>query len=68
MNLQIEQKKLETELLKVTASRSEMELRLMEREAELQRLRDNLVVQQEKEAELQARLDELKSGKKGDSK
>lgn len=63
MGVAIEAKRIETELLKVTAAKAEMELRILEREEELDRLRGNLQVQDAKIEELKTKLSEIKSGK-----
>jgi len=52
----IDKKRKELELIKVSASRAEMEFRIFEKEEEIQRLKDNIEIQLKKEAELKEEL------------
>lgn len=52
----LERKKIEVELLRVNASKEEMNLRILESEDQISRLRDNIKIQEVKEQELQAKL------------
>lgn len=50
---ELEKKKLEKELYQVKGARLELEYKIMEREQEIQRLRDHVVIQLEKEKDLE---------------
>lgn len=52
----LEIKKLKVELLRVSAAKGEMELRVEERMEEIKRLQDNIKIQEEKEKELLEKL------------
>jgi hypothetical protein len=54
-------KKLQVELKRVDAAKEEMEQRIMERMEEVQRLEDNIKIQQAKIEEIQAKLVEAKT-------
>lgn len=51
-------KRMELELIKVAAARAEMEFRIEERLEDINRIKDNIKIQLDKEAELQAKVDE----------
>lgn len=55
----LELKKLQVELLRVSAAKGEMELRICERMDEIQRLEEHLKVQEAKEIELKAKIAEM---------
>lgn len=59
MNLDLKRKQLE--LIKVTASRHELEFRIFEKEDEIERLRNNIKIQDEFIIKLQKELEELSS-------
>jgi hypothetical protein len=46
------------DLIKVAAARAEMEFKVEERLEDIQRIKDNIKVQLDKEAELQAKISE----------
>jgi hypothetical protein len=52
----LELKKLQVELLRVSAAKAEMELRIAERLEEIQRLEDNIKISEAKETELQEKI------------
>ena len=52
----LEIKKLQVELMRVQSAKSDMELRIMERQEEIQRLEDNIKIQLAKEEEIQSQL------------
>ena len=52
----LEIKKLSVELLRVSAAKAELELRVYERMDEIQRIEDSIKVSEAKEAELQEKL------------
>lgn len=54
----IEKKRLETELLRVTAGKAELELTILEREADIERLRANIENQNKRISEIQEKLRE----------
>lgn len=58
--MSLEIKKKQTELLRVQAARAELELKIMEREQDIERLRDAIKIQTDKEAELTESLKTLK--------
>lgn len=53
---ELEKKKLEKELYQVKGARLELEYKIMEREQEIQRLRDHVVIQLEKEKDLESQF------------
>lgn len=53
----LELKKIKVELLNVAAARATLELRIEEYHDNIRRLEDNIVIQQAKEQELQAKID-----------
>jgi len=50
-------KRMKLELIKVAAARHELEFRVEERLDDINRLKEHIKVQQDKEAELQAKID-----------
>lgn len=54
-------KRMKLELLKVAAARAELEFRVDERLDEINRIKDHIKVQLDKEAELQAKITEAAS-------
>lgn len=54
----LELKRMKLELVKVAAARAEMEFRIEERLEDINRLKDNIRIQLEKEAELRAKIEE----------
>jgi hypothetical protein len=48
----LEKKKKEAELMRVRAARMELEIKIAEREEEIARIRDHILVQENKEIEL----------------
>lgn len=54
----LELKKTKLELLKVSAAKAEIEFRIDERLDEIERLKQHVKVQEEKEQELMARIEE----------
>lgn len=59
----LELKKLQVELLRVGAAKAEMELRIHERQEEIERLLEHIKTQEAKEAELKAKLAEVAASK-----
>lgn len=55
-NLEI--KKIRAELARVTAAKLEMDMRIEERSQEIERLKEHMLIQEEKEKELAAKLEE----------
>lgn len=55
----LEIKKIQVELLRVSAAKAEMELRIAERMDEITRLEANIKISTEKEDELKAKLSEM---------
>ena len=55
----LELKKLQVELLRVSAAKAEMELRIAERMDEIQRIEDSIAVSEAKEIELKAKIAEM---------
>lgn len=53
----IEIKRLNVELARVSANRLEMELRIEERLAEIEAIKKNILVQEQREQELRAKLE-----------
>jgi hypothetical protein len=53
----LELKKTKVELLKVSAAKAELELRVEERLEEIERIKDNIKIQEKKEVELQSKID-----------
>lgn len=58
---QLELKRIKLELVKVAAARAELEFRVEERLDEINRIKDNIKIQLDKEAELQGRIDAEKA-------
>ena len=56
--LPLELKRMKLELIKVAAARAEMEFRIEERLEDINRIRDNIKLQLDKEVELKAKIDE----------
>lgn len=56
----LELKKTEVELLRVSAAKAELEFRIMEREQDIQRMKDNIAISELKEVELQEKIKGLK--------
>lgn len=54
----LEIKRMKLELVKVAAARAELEFRVEERMDEINRIRDHIKVQLDKEAELQTKISE----------
>jgi hypothetical protein len=54
----LELKRMQVELLTVSARKAELELRIHERMEEIERLQEHIAVQEAKEAELSAKLAE----------
>ena len=57
----LELKKMQVELLRVSAAKGEMELRIHERMDEIARIEEHLKIQEAKEVELQAKIAEMQS-------
>lgn len=53
----LELKKIKVELLRVSAAKAELELRIEEYQDNINRLQDNIAIQKTKEDELQAKID-----------
>jgi hypothetical protein len=51
-------KRIKLELLKVSAAKAELEFRIEERLEEIERIRGHIKIQEDKEIELQAKIDE----------
>lgn len=56
----LEIKKTEVELFKVQASRMELEFKIMEREQDILRIKENIKIQLAKEEELKQKLQDMK--------
>lgn len=56
MQSKLEIKKLEVELLRVSASKAELELRIHERMDEIDRLNEHIAISEAKEKELKSKL------------
>lgn len=56
----LELKKKEVELMKVTCAKAEMEMKIFEFEENIQRLKDNIKVQEDKMSSLEQEINELK--------
>ncbi len=54
----LEIKRLKLELVKVSAAKAELEFRIEERLEDIARLRDNISIQENREKELQDKIDE----------
>lgn len=54
----LELKKIKLELIKVNAAKAELEFRIDERLEEIERIKSHIQVQEDKEAELQAKIAE----------
>jgi len=61
VSIAIDIKRIQVELSKVVAARSEMELKILEREEEVSRLRSGLSIQDAKIVELEAKISDLQS-------
>lgn len=55
-NSPLEKKKLQVELLRVGAARAELELRIDERQEEIERLKEHIKIQELKEIELTEKI------------
>ena len=60
-SLAIELKKAQVDLHRIQLGRIELELKIQEREEEIQRLRDHMKLSEVKEVELQKVIDDLKA-------
>lgn len=58
--LELEKKKLDVELLKVQAAKADLECRVLEREQDIARMMEAIKIQEDKEAELIQRKQQLK--------
>lgn len=58
--MSLEIKKKQTELLRVQSAKAELELKIMEREHEIERLKDAVKLQQDKEDEINQAIKTLK--------
>lgn len=56
----LELKKLQVELLRVSAAKAELELRIAERQDEILRIQEHIAISEAKEVELQGKLAEAK--------
>jgi hypothetical protein len=54
--MDLSKKKLEVELLRVQSARADLELRVLEREEEIERIKQNIELQVKKELELKEKL------------
>lgn len=52
----LERKKLELELAQVTVGKQAMEIKIMEREEEIERIKENIKIQEKREQEIVERL------------
>lgn len=55
----LEKKKMEVELLRVNAAKEEMKLRILESEDQIQRLQDQIKIQEAREIELKEKLQKV---------
>ena len=55
----LEIKKVKAELARVTAAKLEMDMRVEERTQEIERLKEHMTIQEAKEQELAAKLEEM---------
>lgn len=55
----LEKKRLQLELIRVSATKAELEFKIFEREEDIKRLKDNVKIQEEKELELNKKIQEL---------
>jgi len=53
----LELKRMKLELIKVSAARAELEFKIEERLEDINRLKDNIKIQEAREAELQVKID-----------
>jgi hypothetical protein len=60
MATQLEIKKMEVELIRVKAARMEMEFKVMERLDDIERLKDQIKIQEAREDELKEKIAEAK--------
>lgn len=58
--MSLEIRKLEVELLRVSAAKAEMDLRIYERLDEIERLKEQIIIQEKREIELKTKLTGLK--------
>jgi hypothetical protein len=56
----LEMKKLEVEIMKVSAAREEQTMRIMEKEFEIERIRENIVLQEKHIEKIKKDLSDLK--------
>lgn len=61
MSSALDIKRVEVELMRVSSARFELELKVMERLEDIERLKDHIRVQLEKEAELNKKIEGLKT-------
>lgn len=54
----LEKKRLKLELIRVSAARAELEFKIFEREEDIKRLKDNVKIQEEKELEINKKIEE----------
>lgn len=54
--MNLERKKMEVELMKVSAARADLELRILERQEEIDRIKQSIEIQIKKEEELTLKL------------
>ena len=57
MGSALEAKKLQVELMRVAAARAEMEFKIMERLEDIERLKDQIKLQEAKEQELKQKIE-----------
>lgn len=60
MDPRIERKKAEAELWRVRSARMDLELKILEREADIERLKESVAIQEAKELELEEKMANLK--------
>lgn len=53
----LEKKKMEAELKRVESARFDLEVRVLEREDEIKRIKDHILVQENKEKEIKQKLE-----------
>jgi len=56
----LELKRTEVELIRVQAARAELEFKIIEREDEIERIRENIKIQLKREEELKIKIKEVK--------
>ena len=59
MGSALEAKKLQVELMRVAAARAEMEFKIMERLEDIERLKDQIKLQEAKEQELKQKIESM---------